>query len=849
MIPAGSERLLPWTRPPAETSQPTDQEAWDHALDQRICLHCGSELGRSWRTAEGPFCCRGCRSVHGLIHQRGLQRYYDLRMGHQAPPAVLRPESFAWLDRVLAETPPLSSAASSSFWRLSLDIQGVHCTACVWLLEELYRRTQGGLEIRINPSLGKVDLIWDPRQGDLKNYLAEVEKFGYRFGPSRKEATARSRGLLTRMAICIAVALNVMMFSISYYLGLAPVDGTLYDFFGQLSLVLATVSILVGGSIFFRGAVAGLRRRMAHLDLPISLGILLAYTGSVVGYFTKGPAAAYFDSLTAFVALMLVGRWAREHILERNRNALLASVGVEGMTAKRRQDGDLVPIAATEIRQGDELWIAPGDLIPVAGYVLRKSAEVALDWITGESGLAVYEPGDTVPAGACNAGREGFAVAAREDFGDSRVQELWRTIPGKSANANTGATPKLRWWSRVSTAYVMAVLLLASAGFLAWVGRDAPRALEVAVAVLVVTCPCALGLGIPLAEELIHSALRRRGIFLRSGHFLEKALAVRKIILDKTGTLTLGHLSLTPASRRALEQLSSRDRGRLRNMVVRSNHPVCRALAAAFGDDATSLLDGDAPPGNLPPVRFDPSIENVIEHAGRGLQWHDGERTYRLGRKNFALPNEPDSSTATETSVTHFSVDGQSLAVLSFAEEFKADAADEVSGLQSLGFEIHLLSGDSPAKVVSAATNLGIPAVRAAGGLTPEVKATRVRQLDNDDTLMVGDGLNDSPSFAAAFCAATPAVDLPVLPGKADFYFLGDGIAALRRALAAAVHLHRVVRDNLIIAVFYNLAAVGLCLSGVVSPVVAAILMPLSSIFVVSLTTYRLSGRRLAWIS
>ena len=197
--------------------------------------------------------------------------------------------------------------------RLTLDVQGIHCAACVWLIEELFKRRPAGQQIRINPSLGKVELTWDPQRGDLKDFLAEVEQFGYRLGPSLRGVRRHSRALVMRMAISIAMAMNVMMFSLSFYFGLA--EGNLFWFFGWLSLGMATISLLAGGGIFFKGALAGLRRGVLHLDVPISLGMILAYLGSAYGFLRGGPDHTYFDSLTVFIALMLVGRWAQEHIL------------------------------------------------------------------------------------------------------------------------------------------------------------------------------------------------------------------------------------------------------------------------------------------------------------------------------------------------------------------------------------------------------------------------------------------------------------------------------------------------------------------------------------------------------
>jgi Cu2+-exporting ATPase len=791
--------------------------AWREAAERGECLHCGNGLGRFWKVGDGPFCCRGCRGVWEMINEADLCRFYDLAQDNLAPAPVLRPDTFAWLDRVYAERPEGATGQLA----LDLDIQGVHCAACVWLIEELFKRQPGGILLRINPTLGKVELVWDLDRGDLRTFLTEIERFGYRLGPGTRGGRRQSRALLMRMAISIAMALNVMMFSLSFYFGLA--GGALHTFFGWLSLGMATISLLAGGGVFLRGAIAGLRRRVLHLDVPISLGMILAWAGSTYGFLTGGPDHAYFDSLTVFIALMLVGRWAQEHILERNRNSLLESSGAENLTARRVRHGEIEAVPAADLVQGDELWIAPGDLAPVEGIVMRRAAEVSLDWITGESDVVTVQPGDKAPAGAFNAARHGFTMTAVEDFGQSRLNDLLRT----STVSDEEFRP--RWWHLVSTWYVAAVLAVAVLGFALWVGRDATMALRVTIAILVVTCPCALGLATPLAEELVHHGLRKAGIFLRKHSFMEKALSVRRILLDKTGTLTMGHLVLAAGSREALLALTVPERTVLAHLTARSNHPVSRCLNAAL--DGMPLEARD----------FGAAGEELTESPGLGIEWILDGTTWRLGRSDFALGRgEPDGRTV-------FARDGEQVAAFTFAEEIKADAAGEIAALEAEGYAVTLLSGDAQPKVDAAARALGIAPEHAEGGLSPEDKAARVRALDDHDTLMVGDGLNDSPSFEAALCAATPAVDRPVLPGKADFFFLGDGIAAIRRALAAARRLRAIVKQNLAIAVLYNLVAVTLCLFGLVTPVVAAVLMPLSSIAVVSLTALRLRKGADSW--
>jgi Cu2+-exporting ATPase len=229
------------------------------------------------RFAEDQFCCAGCRTVYHLIHEEGLDRYYDLKQCVIAPPAQLRRETWNWLQPLVDAS---AKIGGENMRRLSLDIQGVHCAACVWLVEQLFRRHPAGRQIRINPALGTVDLIWEFADGDLVDFFAEVEHFGYRLGPPHKVAERNSRGLMIRMGICIAAAMNAMIFSLSYYLGLAPEDGVVYTLFGRINFLLAGIAVVVGGWPFMRSAWQGLRRRMLHLDVPIALGMILAFAGS-----------------------------------------------------------------------------------------------------------------------------------------------------------------------------------------------------------------------------------------------------------------------------------------------------------------------------------------------------------------------------------------------------------------------------------------------------------------------------------------------------------------------------------------------------------------------------------------
>jgi Cu2+-exporting ATPase len=801
-------------------------------------------LGTYWRPADGPFCCHGCRAVYSLIHDEGLERYYDLRRGESAPPAELRTNNFAWLDDLLASAPTLES---STVRRLQLDIQGIHCAACVWLLEKLFQRHAGGVQLRINPAIGSVDVLWDGERGDLVTFLREVESFGYRFGPARKEAPRASRGILVRIGICAAVAANVMMFSITYYLGLAPDEPVLFDLLGNLNLGLATIALIVGGQPFIGAAWRGLRRGLVHLDLPIALGIMLAYAGSVWAHFSVGPRAAYFDTLTIFVLLMLVGRFLQERVVERNRNTLLQSGGVADLYTRRFEEGIPRSIPAVEVQAQDELWIAPGDLVPVEGVVMRAEAMISLDWITGEPHSMTAGAGTLVPAGAFNVGNQGFRLTASEGFSGSRLNELIRADEARAGDAAEHPTDRSQiWWQRVGSAYVAVVLVAAVAAFLLGLRVSLFAAVERAVAVLVVTCPCALGLGLPLGRELAHAALRRLGVLLRRDSFLDRALQLRKVVFDKTGTLTRGRLHLASRSERVLRALDEEERTILHSMASRSSHPVSRCVADTLDRWARTAAATESAVSGVLSVRLD-AIEEV---PGAGLRLLEAGHDYRFGSAIFAHADDEFSGDRdARARAVVFAVDGTVRALLEVEEDLRRDAADEVGALRAAGLDVYVYSGDAQARVEEVARELGIDGDHCRGELSPEAKAEAVRTLDRNDTMMVGDGLNDSPSFDAAYCTATPAVDRAVLSQKADFYFLGDGIGALRQAIATARHLRRVQNGNLWFAGVYNGAAILLCLFGWVQPVVAAVLMPLSSVSIVLLTTHRMSAGRPRWIS
>ncbi|XXF79910.1 heavy metal translocating P-type ATPase metal-binding domain-containing protein [Myxococcaceae bacterium GXIMD 01537] len=781
-----------------------------HPQPEAACRHCGSRVPAGATSPD--FCCAGCEAVHGLLVEQGLTRYYSLAGGQTAPAVEPRAErSHAWLEPLLAR-----SEAVGPLCTLELDVQGIHCAACVWLMNELFRRQPGGAGLTINPALGKARLQWRRGEFDVAGFIRQVEGFGYLFGPSRKRPEAASLDLPIRLGICAALSMNVMLFSISFYLGLTPRDGDLFTLFTRLSLWLSSAVVVVGGWPFFRSAWRGLRSGVLHLDLPIALGILLVYGASLVQARSGRGDLAYFDTLNTFVTLMLVGRWLQQRVLERNRRFLLEDDGAEGLYARRQEGGALATVRATELREGDVLLVAPGELVPVDATLLDARGSFSTDWMTGESDVRGIASGEQVPAGAFNAGNSAVHVRARTSFQDSPLVMLLRQAPPSAG----GVPAHARFWGRVSRGWVAAVLVIAAVGLALWWPAGPHKALEVAVALLVVTCPCAIGIATPLAYELVQARLRREGLFIRSPDLLDRLPRVRKVLFDKTGTLTLGRLELV--DRAAMDALTPELRDIAFNLCARSNHPVSRCLSAELSRAGARFL---------PEAR-------VTELPGQGLEWVREGDTWRLGAAAWAAPGVQGLEGVV------LAWDGEPVAAFPLRERVRADARREVTALREEGFGVWLISGDAPQRVQALAESLGLPAEHALGGQRPEEKAKAVAALDAADTLYLGDGVNDSLAFEKALCAGTPAIDRPVMPGKSDFFLLGEGLGALREALALSRVLRGRVRRLLGLALVYNAVAVAVCLAGLMTPLRAAVAMPATSLCFILYTVYSLSGAR-----
>ncbi len=774
-----------------------------------VCRHCGAPLA-SAQQAPG-FCCAGCAYVYRLVHEQGLDAYYNIKDQVTAPvdSTVFHPRDFSWLTAAQAAaeaagqpTDPSGQKKPARPPELRLSIQGISCAGCVWLIERLFQQQAGARDIFVNAQLGEVRLRWLPGQFDAAEFARHLQAFNYLLGPAGEETgEPESRALIRRIGLCGAFAMNVMLFTLPVYFGMKA-DFEYARLFGTIAMVFGTLSMLAGGGYFLGRAVQSLRLGTIHIDLPIAIGLTGAYLGSLYGWITEREAFVYFDFVSAFILLMLTGRWAQVVAVERNRRRLLAQQPQRQRIRLVTGTDSVREIPPEELTAGAAYTVQPGQTVPVESQLQGGPAVFSLASINGEADPRIFQAGQRVPAGAVNIGLGAMELLAQEAWADSLLAEL--------VQPHERLGDRHQFLERIIRGYLIGIIAVATlAGLAWWLGTGDPlRTWSVVTAILVVSCPCAIGLAFPLADEMATVALRRRGVFVREDDLWGKLARVHHVVFDKTGTLTLE----TPAldNPESLIALDAGARGALYALVRDNPHPVSQCL-----------LEG------MLAIETPVPLSGVIrESVGAGVEIGP----WSLGRAGWRDAGSADGATV-------LARDGAAVARFYFRDAIRPDAARELAALTARKLGIHILSGDSQAKVSGMGRELGLPPDRCHGDRTPHDKAGWFDAPGRAGTLMLGDGANDSLAFDRAFCRGTPVIHRGILEHKADFYYLGHGIGGIR-ALFAINDLRR--RTEVVILVFsvvYNIIAVGLAVAGLMNPLLAAVLMPVNSLLTLALVT------------
>ncbi|WP_395736737.1 heavy metal translocating P-type ATPase metal-binding domain-containing protein [Prosthecobacter sp.] len=761
-----------------------------------VCKHCGTPVPD---TRSDEFCCTGCRAVHDLLQHEGLEHFYDLKSGLNLPPVpaqAMRQQDYAWLENA-AMAAEAARASADVAAELGVSVQGLSCMACIWLIERVFAK-MGGTQIQVDIASGELRMAWEPGKFQPVEFARELQRFGYLLGMQRVDGGQTSdNGLERRTGVCGAFAMNAMAFSLPAYFGM-PADFPFAHWFDLVAAASATLSMLVGGSYFAQRAYLALRAGVLHIDTPITLGIVAAYAGSLIGWMSGEAGLKYFDFVAMFIFLMLAGRLVQQMAVVRNRRKLLRDPSIP----------DKEMLEALEA--GASFSVKPGQAVPVAAKLTDAHASISLEWISGESDSCSRSGGQLLPSGALNAGARALNAVALEGWKDSTLHKLLEARRG-------GEQRDLRL-EKLLRGYLVVVVLAGVAGGLWWWWHTGEwtRALQVMISVFVVSCPCALGVAAPLADDIAAARAADQGVFVRTLGLWKKLTRLRHVVFDKTGTLTLENpLLLNPE---ALKGLDDTARQVLRHLTSGNLHPVSRSLYDALGDLAGEGLSTE-----------------VSEEAGLGLRCQHAGVVWSLSK--------PQDTAADVV----FTRDGETLCAFRFRDALRAESLAQVEELQTRGLRVSILSGDREAKVAAIAGQLHLQPGQWQHSLTPEEKAAWISAHEPQSTLYIGDGANDSLAFDAASCAGSPVTGRSFLEHKADFYFLGHSMRFMSSLLEIAATHRRAVHAVFGFSVSYNIVTVIVGLMGHLSPLLAAILMPLSSLVTLSLVAWmfrRGGGRR-----
>ncbi len=799
------------------------------------CFHCGLPLPPEEQFSEEidgatrEFCCFGCQSVCQAIYEAGLQGFYQRTPeGTLLAPPPEPPKDTALYD--LDEVQEEFTHNLGEQREIHLLVEGIHCAACVWLIERTLNRTPGVVRAQVNLSGKRLLLRWDNSQVKLSEIINRLGQIGYAavpFDPEAAEGTIKkqNRALLFRMAFAGFTMMNLMWISIALYAGADTADdGKFLGLFQWLGFALATPTLFYSGWPFLKGAWSGLRNLHLTMDLPIAIGASTTYFYSV--YVTLSGSAVgevYFDTVVNFMFVILVGRYLEAMSKRHAVAATQRLMDLQPRVATLLIDGEekVTPIRSVKVEQ--LVLVKGGTKIPVDGIIIEGRSTIDESMLSGESVPVEKQIGDMVSAGTMNLS----SALTVQVTGTLRNTALGRII-ALVEEAQASKAPIQCTADRIVPWFVLVTLILASITFIWWLGTGFEHALMAATSVLIITCPCAFGLATPMAIAVASGQGARHGILVKNGEVLETLSQINHVVFDKTGTLTTGKMRLQQIV--TANDFAERDILRLAAIAERySEHNIAAAIIEAATD--RHLIDPAMLPDN-----FENLPGNGIQARVEGKWVIVGTATW-LDQHNVKLSDDMSATVATleaqAFSCVHVALDGAYAGLLAIADELRPDAKTLVSNLRASGIRMTLLSGDRRAVAEAVASQLGGMDVIAE--VLPQDKDRVIKELQEqgDWVAMVGDGINDAPALIRANIGIAVGSGTDVSVESADIVLMSDELDKVRLATALSRRALRTIRQNIGISFAYNIVMVPLAMMAYITPLVAAISMPISSLLVI----------------
>lgn len=797
------------------------------------CFHCGLQIPETidltseFDGKNRRFCCFACQSVCTAIYEAGLQGYYQRTPEGQLlgpPPEPPRDVEMYDFDEVQADF----TDCAGNVRDIHLLVDGIHCAACVWLIERALRRERGVVSADVSLASKRVHLRWNNNEAKLSDLIRALVRIGYSAIPYDHEAAEGAirrgnREMLFRLFFAGFAAMNMMWIAIALYSGANRDE--FRDFFHWMGLLLATPTLFYSGFPFFRGAAGGLRAGRLTMDLPIVIGLGVTYVYSI--YVTISGTLVgevYFDTVTNLTFVILIGRYLEGMFRQQAVSATkrLMELQPRVATVIRDEQEVLVPIRA--VLPGDRVLIKPGYAVPVDGEVISGQSAVIEAMLSGEAKPLEKRTGDRVTAGTTNT-TGALLVEVSVRMQDNALSRIIRLVEGAQASK----APIQRIADRIVPWFVLVTLLCAFATFFVWRTHDFELALMAATSVLIITCPCALGMATPMSIAVASGLGARHGILVKNGLVLETLSKVTHVVFDKTGTLTEGRMSVA-----RLLCVNGCDEAELwqKSVAVErlSEHGIARALieyATVAGISSQGLdVDGfNSVPGMGVSATVDGS--NLLLGNANWLSAHLIEPDAELHRRAIELEREA-------MSCVYVSLDGRHVAVIAIADQLRDGAKSVVEELKRAGIAITLLSGDRRPVAEAIARQLGD--VQVIAEVLPQDKDRVIQQMQarGEVVAMVGDGVNDAPALIRADVGIALGSGTDVSVDSADIVLIQNQLVKVLQALELSRRTLRTIKQNIGLSFVYNAAMVPLAMMAKVSPLVAAVTMPISSLVVIA---------------
>lgn len=786
---------------------------------QCACAHCGLSVpdGLVEPEAVHQFCCTGCHTAFALLHEHGLDSYYRFadrrdRPVHSSGRSYEEFDHPAFAQLYVTQTP-------EGLARTELYLEGVHCASCVWLVERVPLLQAGVVRAELDVRRSLAVIEWSDEALSLSSIARTLDALGYPPHPFRGVVRAdvrrrEDRAMLTRIGIAGAIAMNMMLAALALYAGeLNSMDTSLTHFFRWVSLVLMIPGFVWPGRVFFTGAWAAIRTRSLHMDLPIAIALTAGFVRGTINTVT-GTGPIYFDGLALLIFALLVGRFLQQRGQRMAADSAELLHAIAPSTARVVEADTIRDMPTEALLPGMVLDVRAGDSFAADGVIVRGKSSVNAALLTGESYPASVQTGDAVYAGTLNMTAP-LRVRVEQAGASSRIAKLLRQVDESVQRR----APVVILANRLAGVFTAIVLLLAAVTFvIKWqLGQGA--ALDDAIALLVVTCPCALALATPLAVTVSVGRAAGNGMLVKGGDALELLSKPGTLILDKTGTLTEGHTTLVEwiAPEGVAPLVLALEHG--------STHPLADGFRRAWPEIA---------PGS---VSFS---EHVAGGGVRGVvEGHDvwiGSPRFVAPAIHTVHPLVAVLQTGVSAGLTpvHVVVDGEWLGIARLGDRVRDDAAASLDTLRRQGWRTVLLSGDAPDVAAAVGASLGFAPSDTIGGASPEAKLAFVEQSKAHGTvIMVGDGVNDAAAIAAAHVGIGVHGGAEACLATADIYLTRPGLSALVALTDGARGTMRVIRRNIGFSIGYNVIGASLAIAGVLTPLIASVLMPAASITVV----------------